>query len=98
MATELNQSHCYHSCKKTYMMRQPKLSTGITWHPSKLNLFLTWPDQNNTMLGEFNQLPGSTNPTHKHIYEWLRPAQKLNPMHDPHLTHTHKNKEPEMII
>ena len=54
--------------------------------------------QDKTMLGKFNQLPGSTNPTHKHIYEWLRPAQKQNPMHDPHSTHTHKNKEPEMII
>ena len=74
MATEINQSHSYHSFK-TYM---------------------TW--QDNTMLGKFNQLRGSTNPTHKHIYEWLRPAQKQNPKHDPHSTHTHKNKEPEMII
>ena len=54
--------------------------------------------QNNTMLEEFNKIPGSTNPTHRHIYEWLRPAQKQNPMHDPHLTHTRKNKEPEMIM
>ena len=54
--------------------------------------------QGNTMLEEFNQIPGSTNSTHRHIYEWLRPAQKQNPMQDPHLTHTHKNKEPEMII
>ena len=32
--------------------------------------------QDNTMLGKFNQLPGSTNPTHRHIDEWLKPAQK----------------------
>ena len=53
--------------------------------------------QDNTMLEKFNQLPGPTNPSHIHIYEWLRPAQKQNPVHDPHLTHTHKNKKPEMI-
>ena len=53
--------------------------------------------QDNTMLEKFNQIPGSTNPT-TYIYEWLRPAQKQNPMHDPHSTHTRKNIEPEMII
>ena len=45
-----------------------------------------------------HKIPSSTNPSHRHINEWLRPAQKWNPMHDPHSTHTHKNKDPEMIV
>ena len=34
----------HHIQLKTYMMRWPKPSTDITWYPSMLNLFLTWPD------------------------------------------------------
>ena len=64
---------------------------------AKFVSYMAW--QNNTMLTKFNQSSWLYQPfPHTYIYEWLRPVQKQNHMHDPHLTCTHKNKEPEMIV